>query len=98
MTWAITTLFLQWAEEQVIQAANKKSSAEKSASEKSAAPEIKVQVGVSKALIAKRKAGLPVISISADLPGSTGLADFQKAYPDSTQDIGVAESNISFLR
>jgi transketolase len=81
--------FLAWAEEQVAQAANKKSSGEKPA-----VAEIKVQVGVSKALIAKRKEGLPVISISADLPGSTGLADFQKAFPDSTQDIGVAESNM----
>src|SRR5690606_14787073 len=36
----------------------------------------------------------PVISISADLPGSTGVAGFQKAFPDSTQDIGVAESNM----
>jgi transketolase len=54
----------------------------------------KVQNGVSKALIAKRKAGLPVVSISADLPGSTGLAAFQKENPNATIDIGVAESNM----
>ena len=54
----------------------------------------KVQVGVAKALIAAREQGLPVISISSDLPGSTGLADFQKKFPDSTQDVGVAEANM----
>lgn len=54
----------------------------------------KVQVGVAKALIAAREQGLPVISVSSDLPGSTGLADFQKKFPDSTQDVGVAEANM----
>ncbi len=54
----------------------------------------KVQVGVSKALIELRKKGFPLISVSADLPGSTGVAGFQKAFPECTQDIGVAESNM----
>lgn len=85
----VPPVFLKWAEELEAAAANKKSSGEKPA-----IPEQKVQVGVSQALIKKRKEGLPVISISADLPGSTGLADFQKAFPGSTQDIGVAESNM----
>lgn len=86
---AVPPVFSQWAEEQVAQALNKKSSGEKPA-----VPEQKVQVGVSKALIKKRQEGLPIISVSADLPGSTGMADFQKAFPGSTQDIGVAESNM----
>lgn len=54
----------------------------------------KVQTGVSKAMIQKRKDGLPVVSVSSDLPGSTGVADFQKAYPEATFDIGVAEANM----
>src|SRR5262249_43964900 len=54
----------------------------------------KGQNRVSKALIAKRKAGLPIVSVSADLPGSTGLAGFQKEFPHATIDIGVAESNM----
>lgn len=54
----------------------------------------KVQVGVAKALIKMREKGLPIFSVSADLPGSTGVAGFQKQYPDNTQDIGVAESNM----
>ena len=82
--------FLDWAGELEAQAAAKKSGGE----QKPAIPEIKVQVGVSKALIKKRQEGLPIISISADLPGSTGVADFQKAFPQCTQDIGVAESNM----
>jgi transketolase len=59
-----------------------------------AQPGKKVQAGVSAALIKKREAGLPIVSISADLPGSTGVGDFQKKFPGSTQDIGVAESNM----
>lgn len=86
---SVPNVFLQWAEELEAQAAAKKSSGEKPA-----IPEIKVQEGVSKALIKKRSEGLPVFSVSADLPGSTGMAAFQKAYKDSTQDIGVAESNM----
>jgi transketolase len=93
---SVPNVFLQWAEELEARAAAKKSAAtpaDKSA-EKPALPEVKVQEGVSKALMKKRAEGLPVFSVSADLPGSTGLAAFQKAHKDSTQDIGVAESNM----
>ena len=85
----VPQVFLDWALELERQAANKTSSGEKPV-----VPEIKVQVGVAKALIKKRQEGLPLFSISADLPGSTGVADFQKAYPQNTQDVGVAESNM----
>lgn len=57
-------------------------------------PSEKVQVGVAKALIAKRTAGYPILSVSADLPGSTGVADFQKKFPEATIDVGVAEANM----
>lgn len=59
-----------------------------------ATPSEKIQVGVASAMIAARKKGLPVVSVSADLQGSTGVADFQKAFPDSSLDVGVAESNM----
>lgn len=85
----VPALFLDWATELERVAATKSS-----ASEKPAVPEVKVQVGVAKALIKKRQEGLPIVSISADLPGSTGVAEFQKAYPQNTQDVGVAESNM----
>lgn len=79
--------FMAWAKNLQAEAAQKKSSG-------GGAGEIKVQVGVAKAMIQKREQGLPVFSVSADLQGSTGVADFQKKFPDSFQDIGVAESNM----
>ena len=54
----------------------------------------KIQTGISAAMNACRARGLPVISVSADLPGSTGVAEFQKAYPAATLDVGVAEANM----
>ncbi len=88
---AVPVEFTKWAEE-LVKAAEKKA-----AQPKAAAPEIpneKIQVGVAKALIKKREEGFPVISVTSDLPGSTGVADFQKKFPEATQDIGVAESNM----
>ncbi len=57
-------------------------------------PNEKIQTGVAAALIKCRTKGLPVVSVSADLQGSTGVADFQKAFPECTLDIGVAEANM----
>lgn len=54
----------------------------------------KVQSGLSKAAIRAAQEGLPVLSISADLPGSTGMSTFQKALPDRAIDVGVAEANM----
>ena len=62
-----------------------------------AAPAVKkekVQAGFSRAMTKAAQEGLPVISISADLPGSTGVAAFQKAVPGRSFDIGVAEANM----
>jgi transketolase len=53
----------------------------------------KVQAGFSRGAIAAKKAGLPLVSISADLAGSTGMGAFQKEFPKSSFDVGVAESN-----
>ena len=54
----------------------------------------KAQVGVSQALIEKKEEGRPVVSISSDLFGSTGLAPFRKKYPTHSFDMGVAEANM----
>ena len=54
----------------------------------------KVQAGFARAAVRAAQEGLPVISISADLPGSTGVAAFQKAVPGRSFDIGVAEANM----
>jgi transketolase len=74
---------------------------EKQAAKKNAAPSAapavkkeKVQAGFSRAMTKAAQEGLPVISISADLAGSTGVAAFQKAVPGRSFDIGVAEANM----
>jgi transketolase len=54
----------------------------------------KIQVGVAQALIKARQSGLPVVSVSSDLAGSTGVAAFQKEFPEASIDIGIAESNM----
>lgn len=54
----------------------------------------KIQKGVAAAMMKARAKGLPVISVTSDLPGSTGVADFRKAYPEASLDVGVAESNM----
>jgi transketolase len=54
----------------------------------------KIQVGLAKALIELKKEGYPLISVSSDLYGSTGLADFRKEFPESSFDVGIAESNM----
>jgi transketolase len=54
----------------------------------------KVQSGLAKAMIRAAQEGLPVYSISADLPGSTGVSAFQKALADRSVDVGIAEANM----
>lgn len=54
----------------------------------------KIQKGIAKAMINCFKKGLPVISVTSDLPGSTGVADFRKEFPLASVDVGVAESNM----
>jgi len=38
--------------------------------------------------------GLPVVSVSADLQGSTGVAPFRQKYPQLSFEVGIAESNM----
>lgn len=82
----LPTEFENWAKEILSQ----KPTGEKAP----ATPKEKVQKGVSKALFECAQAGYPVVSLTADLAGSTGVSDFQKKYPNRTFDLGVAESNM----
>lgn len=66
----------------------------KASATKPATPEEKIQVGVSNAMIKAYKAGYPIVSITSDLPGSTGVAGFRKEFPQASLDVGVAESNM----
>lgn len=54
----------------------------------------KIQTGISLAMTNAFKAGHPVVSVTSDLPGSTGVAGFRKEFPQASIDIGVAESNM----
>lgn len=54
----------------------------------------KMQAGLSRGAIVAKKEGLPVFSISSDLQGSTGMAAFHKSFPESSLDVGIAESNM----
>lgn len=54
----------------------------------------KIQVGLSKAFIELKKEGYPLISVSSDLYGSTGMGSFRKDFPESSFDVGIAESNM----
>ena len=80
----------QWAEE-ILQKWNKKQSLK---SQSQSMPYVKVQEGISQALIHKKEQGLPIVSISADLQGSTGVMGFRKKFPKWAFDVGVAEANM----
>ena len=56
---------------------------------------VKAQGGIGEALIyCREKKGWPVVSVSADLQGSTGVLPFRKKFPDYSFDMGVAEANM----
>lgn len=79
--------FNQWTEELIHVEEDKKKTAVKDTGEK-------IQKGVAAAMIKCRRSGLPVISVTSDLPGSTGVAEFRKEFPKDSLDVGVAESNM----
>lgn len=54
----------------------------------------KIQAGFPKAMITAAEKGLPVVSVSADLQGSTGVAPFRAKFPQLSFEVGVAESNM----
>ena len=55
---------------------------------------VKIQQGVSEALMDQWDKGQPLVSVSADLQGSTGVAPFRKKHPQVCFEVGVAESNM----
>ena len=92
----IPTEFVNWAEEldQQSQELNKKKSSLTFSGEK----KVKVQEGIGQAMIHCRETkALPVVSVSADLQGSTGVFPFRKKFPDYSFDVGVAEANMVSL-
>lgn len=83
----LPVVYNQWIEELNKWEADIKAKAVKDSGEK-------IQAGVSSAMIRARKAGLPVLSVTSDLPGSTGVAGFRKEFPQDSIDVGIAESNM----
>lgn len=79
--------FTKWIEELILLEKKIKATATPDTGEK-------IQKGISKAMSSAFKAGLPVLSVTSDLPGSTGVADFRKEFPQASLDVGVAESNM----
>lgn len=79
--------FDSWIEELNKEEADIKAKAVKDTGEK-------IQVGISSAMVRARKSGLPVLSVTSDLPGSTGVAGFRKEFPQDSFDVGIAESNM----
>ncbi len=79
--------FMAWAKEliQMPEVAN---------SESKSIPKEKAQAGLARGAIKAKKEGLPVVSISSDLQGSTGMAPFHKEFPESSLDVGIAEANM----
>ena len=84
--------FLTWCQE--LQEQWKKKSLLKNSSAEKTKKKIKVQAGIAKAMIHCKEQGLPVVSVSADLQGSTGVQPFQQKFPDCSFDMGVAEANM----
>ena len=54
----------------------------------------KIQAGLAAAAVRAAQEGLPVFSVSSDVQGSTGIAAFQKSFPDRFVEVGVAEANM----
>lgn len=83
----VPALFGQWIEELVGIEKQIKATAVPDTGEK-------IQIGISKAMVNAFKKSLPVVSVTSDLPGSTGVAGFRKEFPQASFDVGVAESNM----
>jgi transketolase len=88
----IPPFFSNWAQEIQTILADKK--AKKAANTTPSAPSEKVQAGFSKGAITLAQENLPIISISSDVAGSTGIGAFQKQFPEKCFDVGIAESNM----
>ncbi len=77
--------FTEWANELTVKPESTSSSAAKVE---------KAQAGFARAAIKAFNEGYPVLSISSDLQGSTGMAPFHSECPQAALDIGIAESNM----
>ena len=85
MNWA-QELRSQWEAQEAAKAAAKGTSP--------SVKKDKIQSGLAQAAIQAAQEGYPVFSVSSDVQGSTGIASFQKSFPDRFVEVGIAESNM----
>lgn len=83
---------MEWAKE--IETLSQAAKAAKEAKAPSKVVKKKIQVGFFPAMDRLVQEGLPVVSVTSDLPGSTGISAFRKRYPELCFDVGVAEANM----
>jgi len=88
--WA-NNLYCDWQQKD---AAKKAKAAAAGATAAPAVKTDKIQAGLGKAAVRAAQDGLPVYSVSSDVEGSTGMAFFQKSFPDRFVEVGVAEANM----
>lgn len=86
--------FIAWARELAAAWEEKEAAKKARPADPSAPKKEKVQSGLARGAIKAAQAGFPVFSVSADVQGSTGLAAFQKSFPDRWIEVGVAEANM----
>ncbi|MBF0300921.1 MAG: transketolase, partial [Oligoflexia bacterium] len=55
---------------------------------------VKLQKGISSAIIKAAEESLPVYSVCADLQNSTGMKEFHQKFPNNFIEVGVAEANM----
>lgn len=89
---AIPGVFADWIAE--IEAADAAKQADAKPAAASSVKKDKIQGGFPKAMMRCAAEGLPVVSVSADLQGSTGVAPFHAQFPQFSVEVGVAESNM----
>ena len=86
---------LTWANE--LRAKWEADTAAKAAASSSGTPAVKqgkIQGGLADAAVRAAQDGFPVYSVSCDVQGSTGIAAFQKSFPDRFVEVGIAEANM----
>lgn len=88
--------FIHWAEE--LKEQDQKLKQKKAQTSSTGEKKVKVQEGIGRAMIlCKEERNFPVVSVSADLQGSTGVLPFRKKFPEYSFDVGVAEANMISL-
>ncbi len=88
----IPDLFNQWIAD--LEKIGEELEAKKSSGGSSGVKKEKIQAGFPRAMIAAAEKGLPVVSVSADLQGSTGVGPFHSSFPQLSFEVGIAESNM----